>query len=82
MQKPCRGFAWPCGVSTQGTIDLLRENGFAYGRTTQNLLKFAAKVARESRNVISCEITPEWKYYTATSSIRTNLALQLQSVCM
>ena len=36
VQKPCRGFAWPCGVSTQGTIDLLRENGFAYGRTTQN----------------------------------------------
>lgn len=36
VQKPCRGFAWPCGISTQGTIDLLRENGFAYGRTTQN----------------------------------------------
>ena len=53
---------------------------YTYGRTTQNLLMFAAKVARESRNVISCEITPEWKYYTATSSIRTNLALQLQSV--
>ena len=35
VQEPCPGFAWPCGVFTQGTIDLLRENGFAYGRTTK-----------------------------------------------
>ena len=53
---------------------------YTYGRTTQNLLMFAAKVAKESKNVVSCEITPDWKYYTATSSIRTNIALQLQSV--
>ena len=36
VQKPCRGFAWPCGIYTDGTIAKLRENGFAYGRTTQN----------------------------------------------
>lgn len=53
---------------------------YTYGRTTQNLLMFASRVARETRNVISCEITPAWKYYTATSSIRTNIALQLQSM--
>jgi hypothetical protein len=53
---------------------------YTYGRTTQNLLMFAANVAKESKNVVSCEITPDWKYYTATSSIRTNIALQLQSI--
>lgn len=36
VQKPCLGFAWPCGVFTDGTITKLREVGFAYGRTTQN----------------------------------------------
>ncbi len=35
VQKPCRGFAWPCGVVTDGTVAKLRENGFAYGRTTR-----------------------------------------------
>ena len=41
---------------------------------------FASKVARESRSVVTCEITPDWKFYTATTSIRTNLALQVQSI--
>ncbi len=36
VQRPCPGFAWPCGRFTPETIALLRENGFAYGRTTQN----------------------------------------------
>lgn len=53
---------------------------YTYGRTTQNLLMFAGKVAREAKNVVSCEITPNWKFYTASSSIRTNIALQLQSI--
>lgn len=35
VQKPCRGFAWPCGRFTPETINLLRENDFAYGRTVQ-----------------------------------------------
>ena len=35
VQRPCTGFAWPCGVSTPGTIAKLREAGFEYGRTTQ-----------------------------------------------
>ncbi len=34
-QKPCLGFAWPCGLATPETVALLRENGFAYGRTTK-----------------------------------------------
>ena len=34
VQEPCPGFAWPCGRHTPETIALLRENGFAYGRTT------------------------------------------------
>lgn len=36
VQKPCRGFAWPCGRTTPSTVELLRRNGFAYGRTTNN----------------------------------------------
>ncbi len=37
VQRDCLGFAWPCGVSTPETARLLRENGFAYGRTTKYL---------------------------------------------
>ena len=36
VQRPCLGFAWPCGVDTPSTIALLRENGFKYGRSTRN----------------------------------------------
>ncbi|MBE6359084.1 MAG: hypothetical protein E7057_07555 [Lentisphaerae bacterium] len=36
FQKPCRGFAWPCGRYTDKTADLLQAAGFAYGRTVQN----------------------------------------------
>ncbi len=34
VQHPCTGFAWPCGVTTPGTIAALRAAGFEYGRTT------------------------------------------------
>lgn len=37
VQRECRGFAWPCGRWTHETVRLLRENGFAYGRTTENV---------------------------------------------
>ena len=53
---------------------------YTYGRTTQNLLMFASKVAKASESVVTCELTTDWKFYTATTSIRTNLALQVQSV--
>lgn len=35
VQHDCLGFAWPCGLTTPTTADLLRDAGFAYGRTTQ-----------------------------------------------
>jgi len=35
FQKPCLGFAWPCGQFTPETADALRGAGFAYGRTTR-----------------------------------------------
>ena len=53
---------------------------YTYGRTTQNLLMFANKVAKASESVVTCELTTDWKFYTATTSIRTNLALQVQSI--
>ena len=37
VQRPCRGFAWPCGRYTRETCDALRAAGFAYGRTTVNV---------------------------------------------
>lgn len=46
VQKPCLGFAWPCGRTTPETAKALREAGFAYGRTTVN-----------SRNITSCADT-------------------------
>lgn len=36
VQKPCTGFAWPCGRTTPETVKALRDAGFAYGRTTKN----------------------------------------------
>ena len=34
VQRECPGFAWPCGTYSPETVALLRQNGFAYGRTT------------------------------------------------
>lgn len=36
VQRPCTGFAWPCGIYTDGTVAALREAGFSYGRSTKN----------------------------------------------
>ena len=35
--RECRGFAWPCGKYNDATVKMMREAGFAYGRTTQNV---------------------------------------------
>ena len=35
FQKPCRGFAWPCGQYDDHSALGLQEAGFAYGRTTE-----------------------------------------------
>ena len=35
VERPCRGFAWPCGITTPETAAELRKAGFAYGRTTR-----------------------------------------------
>lgn len=37
FQRSCPGFAWPYGQVTEVAKTLLREAGFVYGRTTQNL---------------------------------------------
>jgi peptidoglycan/xylan/chitin deacetylase (PgdA/CDA1 family) len=36
FQRPCRGFAWPCGRYDDETVQALKDAGFAYGRTTEN----------------------------------------------
>ena len=35
FEMPCPGFAWPGGWNTPETVKLLRDAGFAYGRTTE-----------------------------------------------
>ena len=35
FETPCPGFAWPCGITSPETVKMLREAGFAYGRTTR-----------------------------------------------
>ena len=35
FQHECPGFAWPCGRYTAETVEMLRQNGFRYGRTTE-----------------------------------------------
>ena len=35
FQRECPGFAWPCGGVTDEAIEVLKENGFAYARTTE-----------------------------------------------
>ncbi|MDD5596684.1 MAG: polysaccharide deacetylase family protein [Victivallaceae bacterium] len=38
FQRPCPGFAWPCGSYTEKLADALQTEGFTYGRTTENSL--------------------------------------------
>lgn len=37
FETECPGFAWPNGLNTPETVKLLKEAGFAYGRTTRNV---------------------------------------------
>ncbi len=37
FERPCPGFAYPCGTFTPATAELLRNAGFAYGRTVLNV---------------------------------------------
>lgn len=36
FQRECPGFAYPCGVHTPKTEQMLKDAGFRYGRTTEN----------------------------------------------
>lgn len=55
---------------------------YAHGRTAQNLLIFGDEIAKKSKSVITDQITEDWKFYTYTTSIRTNLALRTQAILM
>lgn len=58
----------------------LTKHLYAYGRTSQNLMMFADKVIREGRAVVTGEITPEWKFYNFSTSLRTNIALKVKAL--
>ncbi len=53
---------------------------YAHGRTAQNLLIFGNEVAKKSKSVVTDRLTRDWKFYTYTTSIRTNLALRTQAI--
>lgn len=51
----------------------------ASGGTAQNMLKLCDKIVKANKSVITDKITKEWKFYTPTTSIRTNAALKFQA---
>lgn len=53
---------------------------YTYGRTSQNLMMFANKVVKEAKSVITSEIDDDWTFYTASTSLRTNLALKTKAL--
>lgn len=53
---------------------------YAHGRTAQNLLIFGDNVAKKSKSVITDKINADWKFYTYTTSVRTNFALRTQAL--
>ncbi len=42
FERPCPGFAYPCGAYTPATVKLLRDAGFAYARTVNNVADVTA----------------------------------------
>ncbi len=61
-------------------VDALNQHLYAYGRTAQNLMMFGNQVALKAKNVVSCELTPDWTFYSITTSPRTNLALKVKAL--
>lgn len=58
----------------------LTEYLYTYGRTAQNLLMFGDQLARQARAVVTSVIDENWIFYNFSTSIRTNIALQSQSM--
>lgn len=53
---------------------------YASGRTMQNMLMFGNEVLKAARSVVTDEITPNWKFYNISTSLRTNIALKVQAM--
>lgn len=66
--------------SEQACADALAKYLYAHGRTYQNMLMFSYEVAVKSKAVITSEITPDWMFYTPSTSIRTNIALKAKAI--
>ena len=67
-------------ASEQELIDALNQHLYAYGRTAQNLLMFGNQVALKAKSVVSSQITPDWTFYTFTTSPRANIALRIKAL--
>lgn len=66
--------------SEEELITALSEYLYTYGRTSQNMLMFADKVAKSAKSVVTSEINYSWVFYNYSTSIRTNLALKNQAL--
>ena len=66
--------------SEEACADALAKYLYAHGRTYQNMLMFGHEVAVKSKAVITSEITPDWMFYTPSTSIRTNIALKAKAI--
>lgn len=51
----------------------------ASGGTAQNMLRLCNKIIKTNKSVITDKITRDWKFYTPTTSIRTNAALKFKA---
>ncbi len=66
--------------SEDALIEALNGYLYSHGRTAQNMMMFGYEVALKSKAVITSEITPDWMFYTSSTSIRTNIALKAKAI--
>lgn len=72
VQRPCRGFAWPCGVFTPETVAALREAGFAYGRTTKNADDFLSQNPEPMALSSNCHYLDTRAFWTRYKKAKEN----------
>lgn len=71
-QKPCTGFAWPCGVTTPETVAALREAGFTYGRTTKYAADFLAENPEPMALKSSCHFLDTRAFWSRYAAAKKN----------
>lgn len=70
VQRPCRGFAYPCGISTPGAVAALRQAGFAYARTTKNVDNFLSDNPEPLTLAANCHYLDTRRFWSCYKSAR------------